>query len=39
MVSRAKIHSGVVLFVERWFFSFQDPIFMVFFRFLEACLS
>ena len=35
----AKIHSGVVFFMEMWFFSLQDPIFLVFFGFLEACLS
>ena len=39
MVSKAKIHSFVVIFVERWFFSLQDPIFLVFFRFSEACSS
>ena len=35
----ATIHSGVVLFVEKWSFSLQDPIFMVFFEFSEACSS
>ena len=39
MVSRAKIHSAVVLFVERWFFFLQDLIFLVFFGFSKACSS
>ena len=39
MDCRAKFYSSAVFFVERWFFSLQDPIFLVFFRFLEACLS
>ena len=36
---RAKFYSREVFFVERWSFSLQDPIFMVFFGFSEACLS
>ena len=39
MVSRAKIHLGVAFFVEMWSFCLQDPIFLVFFRFSEACSS
>ena len=26
-------------FVEKWSFSMQDPIFLVFFKFSEACSS
>ena len=37
MVSRAKIHSAVVFFVESWSYCLQDPIFLVFFGFSEAC--
>ena len=33
MVSKAKIHYGVVFFVERWSFSLQDPIFWYFSNF------
>ena len=36
---RAKFYSREVFFVERWSFSLQDPIFLVFFGFSEACLS
>ena len=36
---RAKFYSSAVFFVERWFLSLQDPIFLVFFGFSEACLS
>ena len=32
MVFGTRIHLGVVFFVERWLFSLQDPIFLVFFR-------
>ena len=39
MVFGTKIHSNVVFFVERWPFSLQDPIFLVFFGFLEVCSS
>ena len=39
MDCRAKFYSSAVLFVERWSFSLQDPIFLVFFGFLEACSS
>ena len=39
MVSRAKIHSGVLFFVERWSFSLQDHIFLAFFELSETCLS
>ena len=28
---RAKFYSSAVFFVERWFLSLQDPIFLVFF--------
>ena len=33
MVFGTKIHLGVVFFVERWFFSLQDLIFLVFLNF------
>ena len=33
MVSRAKIHSSVVFFMEKWSFSLQDPIFWYFLNF------
>ena len=33
MVSRAKIHYGVVFFMEMWSFSFQDSIFWYFLNF------
>ena len=36
---KAKFNSSAVCFVERWFLSLQDPIFLVFFGFSEACLS
>ena len=36
---RAKFYSSAVCFIERWFLSLQDPIFLVFFGFSEACLS
>ena len=36
MVLKAKIHSVVVLFMERWFFSLQDPIFLVFSGFFKG---
>ena len=39
MECRAKFYSSVVFFVERWSFSLQDPIFLVFFGFSEACSS
>ena len=32
MVSRAKIHLGVVFFMERWSFCLQDPIFLEIFK-------
>ena len=39
MECRAKFYSIAVLFVERWSFFLQDPIFLVFFGFSEACSS
>ena len=39
MDCRTKFYSNAVFFVERWFLSLQDPIFLVFFGFSEACLS
>ena len=36
---RAKFYSREVFFVERWSFSLQDLIFLVFFGFSEVCLS
>ena len=40
MDCRAKFYSSAVFFVERWFLSLQDPIFLVFFLgFSKACLS
>ena len=39
MVYREKIHSEVVFFEEKWSFFLQDPIFLVFFGFSNACLS
>ena len=41
MDCRAKFYSNAVFFIERWFLSLQDPIFLVifFFGFSEACLS
>ena len=36
---RAKFYSSVVFFVDRWSFSLQDPIFLVFLGFLETCSS
>ena len=41
MDCRAKFYSSAVFFVERWFLSLQDPIFLFFFSsdFSEASLS
>ena len=36
---KAKFYSREVFFMERWSFSLQDPIFLVFFGFSEVCLS
>ena len=36
---KAKFYSSAVFFVQRWFPSLQDHIVMVFFEFLEVCLS
>ena len=39
MDCRTKFYYNAVFFVEMWFLSLQDPIFLVYFRFSEACLS
>ena len=36
---KAKFYLREVFFMERWPFSLQDPILLVFFGFSEACLS
>ena len=39
MDCRAKFYSSAVFFMERWSFSLQDPIFLVFFGILATYFS
>ena len=36
MDCRTKFYSSAVCFIERWFLSLQDPIFLVFFRIFKG---
>ena len=36
MDCRAKLYSSVVFFLERWFLSLQDTIFLVFFQIFKG---
>ena len=39
MDCRATFYTCEVFFVDKWSFSLQDPIFLVFFKFSKVCLS